>query len=278
MASNFCPNCLRDTDNIFDYTVGMKICSECGFLLDEFDQTGETPELPDDSSIESTNQNQENFPANISEPPNVRFVKAPKKGLKLIGVMANKLDLGEALKDRAIEIFNMVDVLRTCRGRSMNSIVAACLFIACREVKLSRTLKEISDVANGASKKGINRAIEAIKKRLEVETWTVQPAQLVRRFCSKLGMQNQAIKAVQEALQKTQELDIRRSPQSVLAVIIYMVIQLSNEQVPIKEIANATEVTELTIKKSYKDISLKASKLIPDWYASDEDIEKIPDP
>ncbi|KAK2641190.1 hypothetical protein Ddye_022953 [Dipteronia dyeriana] len=51
-----------------------------------------------------------------------------------------------------------------------------------------------------------------------------------RRFCSNLGMTNQAVKAAQEAVQKSEELDIRRSPISVAAAIIYMITQLSDDK------------------------------------------------
>ncbi|XVE68282.1 hypothetical protein DITRI_Ditri09bG0055200 [Diplodiscus trichospermus] len=263
--TNFCLDCQRYIDITLDYRAGYTICSECGGLLPEFNRIDETPEWQNlDDPIEK---------------PTEMIVRTSNKGLKLIGTMADRLGLSTEIKDRAGEIYNKVDVLKTCKGRSMNSILAACLFIACREIRLSRTLKEVSAVADFVSKKDINRAIEAIKKQLEVETRTVQAGELVRRFCSKLGMENQAIEAVQEAVDKTQELDIRSRPKSVLAAIIYMVIQLSDDiQVPVKDIALAAEVTELTIRKSYKDISLNASRLIPDWFASDEDIKKIPTP
>ena len=249
MATNFCIDCQRNTEIILDYSAGYKICSECGLALEfalEFNHIDETLEwrsFPDSKEIRDRNRvlsrensvwEIENNPTYISKPHDSTIVKTPKKGLKLISVMAERLGLVTAIKDRACEIYNKVDVLKTCRGRSMNSILAACLFIACREIRLSRTLEEVSAVADGVSKKDINRTIEAIKKQLEVETRTVQPGELVRRFCFKLGMENQAINAVQEAVQKTEELDIRRSPNSVLAAIIYMVIQLSHDQIPVR--------------------------------------------
>lgn len=107
---------------------------------------------------------------------------------------------------------------------------------------------EICSVANGATKKEIGRAKEYIVKQLEVELgqsmemgtihagdflvssilafWNlscsiifsyldsnkhrlVQFWHFQRRFCSHLGMNNQAVKAAQEAVQKSEELDIR---------------------------------------------------------------------
>ncbi|XVF58416.1 hypothetical protein PTKIN_Ptkin07bG0065000 [Pterospermum kingtungense] len=258
MATNYCLRCQRDTEIILDYRARYKTCSRCGLSL-KFDHIDETPEPP-------------------SRPKDSMIIKTAKKGFRLIEVMAERLGVAEAVKERVYEIYNTVDVLRTCRGRSMNAVVAACLFIACRETRDHRTLKEVSAVADGTRKKDINRAIEAIRKQLEVETRTVQPQELIKPFCSKLGLQNQAIKVVEEAVRRIQQLDIRRSPKSVVAAIIYIVIQLSNDQKPVKDIADATEVTELTIRKSFKDISPYASKVIPCWLATEEEIKKIPTP
>ncbi|KAL5719906.1 hypothetical protein ACHQM5_012632 [Ranunculus cassubicifolius] len=43
-------------------------------------------------------------------------------------------------------------------------------------------------------------------------------------------MTNQTVKAAQEVVQKSEELDIRRSPISVAAAVIYMVTQLSDDR------------------------------------------------
>ncbi|GKV27625.1 hypothetical protein SLEP1_g36775 [Rubroshorea leprosula] len=43
-------------------------------------------------------------------------------------------------------------------------------------------------------------------------------------------MTNQAIKAAQEAVQKSEEFDIRRSPISIAAAVIYIITQLSDNK------------------------------------------------
>ncbi|KAK0606667.1 hypothetical protein LWI29_002461 [Acer saccharum] len=65
--------------------------------------------------------------------------------------------------------------------------------------------------------------------KFRVQTWNLKGLSK-RRFCSNLGMTNQAVKAAQEAVQKSEELDIRRSPISVAAAIIYMITQLSDDK------------------------------------------------
>ncbi|MCL7026778.1 hypothetical protein MKW94_023167, partial [Papaver nudicaule] len=94
----------------------------------------------------------------------------------------------------------------------------------------------ICSVANGATKKEIGRAKEYIVKQMEIELGqsmemgTIHAGDFLRRFCSHLGMTNQAVKAAQEAVKLSEELDIRRSPISVAAAVIYMITQLSEEK------------------------------------------------
>ncbi|KAF5931305.1 hypothetical protein HYC85_032178 [Camellia sinensis] len=188
------------------------------------------------------------------------------------------------MKDRANEIYKKVEDQKPLRGRNQDAILAACLYIACRQEDKPRTVKEICSVANGATKKEIGRAKEFIVKQLEVEMGqsmemgTIHAGDFLRRFCSHLGMTNQAVKAAQEAVQKSEELDIRRSPISIAAAVIYIITQLSDDKKLLKDISLATGVAEGTIRNSYKDLYPYASRLIPSWYAKEEDIGNLCSP
>ncbi|CAD6218377.1 unnamed protein product [Miscanthus lutarioriparius] len=193
----------------------------------------------------------------------------------------SKLGLVATIKDRANEIYKKVEDLKSIRGRNQDAILAACLYIACRQEDRPRTVKEICSVANGATKKEIGRAKEFIVKQLEVEMGqsmemgTIHAGDFLRRFCSTLGMNNQAVKAAQEAVQRSEELDIRRSPISIAAAVIYMITQLSEDKKPLKDISLATGVAEGTIRNSYKDLYPYASRLIPNTYAKEEDLKNL---
>uniref|UniRef100_A0A6N2LH98 Cyclin-like domain-containing protein n=1 Tax=Salix viminalis TaxID=40686 RepID=A0A6N2LH98_SALVM len=100
-----------------------------------------------------------------------------------------------------------------------------------------------------------------------MEMGTIHAADYLRRFCSNLGMTNQAVKAAHEAVQKSEELDIRRSPISIAAAVIYIITQLSDDKKPLKDISVVTQVAEGTIKNAYKDLSPHLSQIIPSWFA-----------
>jgi transcription initiation factor TFIIB len=198
--------------------------------------------------------------------------------------MSDRLGLVATIKDRANEIYKKVEDHKSSRGRNQDAILAACLYIACRQEDKPRTVKEICSVANGATKKEIGRAKEYIVKQLElekgqsVEMGTIHAGACMRRFCSNLGMNNQAVKAAQEAVQKSEEFDIRRSPISIAAAVIYIITQLSDDKKPLRDVSLATGVAEGTIRNSYKDLYPHISKIIPSWYAKEEDLKNLSSP
>ncbi|KAL2485481.1 Transcription initiation factor IIB-2 [Abeliophyllum distichum] len=206
------------------------------------------------------------------------------QAFKTIATMADRLGLVATIKDRANEIYKKVEDQKPLRGRNQDAILAACLYIACRQEDKPRTVKEICSVANGATKKEIGRAKEFIVKQLEIEMGqsiemgTIHAGDFLRRFCSHLGMTNQAVKAAQEAVQKSEELDIRRSPMSIAAAVIYIITQLSDDKKLLRDIAPATGVAEGTIRNSYKDLYSYTSRIVPSWYATEDAIRHLPSP
>ncbi|KAE8669561.1 hypothetical protein F3Y22_tig00112231pilonHSYRG00401 [Hibiscus syriacus] len=148
MSAKICSTCQTDTETVVDHKAGHEICSRCGLVLEInlFDEISEPHNSPDSSNSTLTiNSNDQ------------RTVRSPsKRGLEQIAAMVDTLGLTAATKDRACKIYNAVDILKSCRGRSISSIAAASLFIACKEIGSSRTLNEISVVANGVTKKNIN--------------------------------------------------------------------------------------------------------------------------
>ncbi|XP_038713484.1 transcription initiation factor IIB-like [Tripterygium wilfordii] len=94
---------------------------------------------------------------------------------------------------------------------------------------------------------------------------------VVTRVCFRLGMESEAINVVREAVSICKELRIDQgNSRPVLAAILYMIAQISDDQKSLLDISMATGVGEEEIKKSYKDIYPFASRIIPYWYANEE--------
>ncbi|XP_019082316.1 PREDICTED: transcription initiation factor IIB-1-like [Camelina sativa] len=179
--------------------------------------------------------------------------------VKTIATMSERLGLVATIKDRANEIYKRLEDQKSSRGRNQDALYAACLYIACRQEDKPRTINEICVIANGATKKEIGRAKDYIVKTLGLETGqsvelgTIHAGDFMRRFCSNLGMSNHAVKAAQEAVQKSEEFDIRRSPISIAAVVIYIITQLSDDKKTLKDMAGFKRRTQLSYR-GIKDV------------------------
>ncbi|KAI3853568.1 hypothetical protein MKW98_025085 [Papaver atlanticum] len=308
MEDTYCSDCRRNTAVVFDHSAGDTICSECGLVLEAYsiDETSEwrtfanetadndPHRVGDKSNHLLTNSglttmiSMSNGGANRSSIGRFRNINTPDpdRGLieafKTIGVMAERLGLVTTIKDLANEIYKKMDDAKATRGRNKEALMAACLFTACNKLG-PRTMKEIHSVTSGGvTRKEIGRAKLDISKHLEGEgvpdPQPPKPADFIRRFGSNLGMSNKAVKAAEEAVKNTAQCDIRRIPITVAASIIYMITQLSDERKLIREVADVTGVAHGTIKNSYKDIYPHAAKLVPAWYANEEDLKKLPSP
>eukprot|EP00850_Spirogloea_muscicola_P003496 SM000014S00284 [mRNA] locus=s14:402071:404459:- [translate_table: standard] len=313
MSAQFCPECQRATAIVHDHAAGDLVCAECGLVLEahSIDETSEWRTFADDAS--GADPNRVGGPANplltdgglstvISRPAGaaggphggdgggLRSWAArgpdPDRALitafKSIAAMADRLGLVSTIKDRANELFKKVGDLRAIRGRSQDSILAACLYIACRQEDKPRTFKEICSVANAATKKDIGRATTYIVKQLEEEMGlqmrmgTINAGDYLRRFCSHLSMDNNAIRATSEVVTRAAaKLDLRKSPISIAAAAIYIVKQLSDKRTNLKEISQVTGVAEVTIRSAYKDLHPHAAVLVPDWFAKPDQLSSL---
>ncbi|GLJ21840.1 hypothetical protein SUGI_0408320 [Cryptomeria japonica] len=309
MTEAFCPDCKKPTEVVLDHAAGDTVCVECGLVLEahSIDETSEWRTFANESG--------DNDPVRVGGPSNPLLNDGglstviskpngssgdlltstlgrwqnrgsnPDRSLimafRTIATMAERLGLVATIKDRANEIYKKVEDLKSIRGRNQDAILAACLYIACRQEDKPRTVKEICSVANGASKKEIGRAKEFIVKQLEeemgksMEMGTIHAGDFLRRFCSHLNMNNQAVKAATEAVKRSEELDVRRSPISIAAAAIYIISQLSDDKKLLRDISRATGVAEGTIRNSYKDLYPHAAKLIPDWFAKEEELKNL---
>ncbi|KAK2643492.1 hypothetical protein Ddye_025255 [Dipteronia dyeriana] len=309
-GDSYCLECKQATEIVVDNMLGDTICTECGLVLETWNIQG-TMEWRTFSDDNNKNNSSNRDPNRVgkAENPLLNYVNLithisdnPKpsdaskcttvlpskrlhdhdpdgvliRRLKIIADMADRLALPQTIEHRAGEIYKFVEEHRICGGRKLDAVLAACLSIACRESKLSRTLKEFTTVVpNGVREKEINKAVVLIRKRLDVQMGAVQASEYVKRFCSYLGiMKNKkTVQAVHEAVDRAEELDIRTNPKSVLAAIIYMIIQVSDDKKSLGDISIAAKVAESTIKKSYEDLYPYASRIIPNWFANEEDID-----
>ncbi|PIN16064.1 Transcription initiation factor TFIIB [Handroanthus impetiginosus] len=295
---NYCTDCRRETVVVFDRASGDAVCSECGLVLESrfIDETAEWRTFADDSGDHDPNRVGAAVNPLLSDCAPSTVVSGPVAGVSRvmnnqrdpsaavvsafssIADLADRLSLVTTIKDRACEMYKRLHDQKANKGRKVEILAAACIFIACRQEGKSRTIKEICFALNGAKKKDFSRAVDFVTRTLKVEmiksidVASPNAGDYLIRFCYKLGMGYNEIKIVQETMQKLQELDIRRNPTSIAAAVIFMINKLSGSKSSLRDIANATTVAETTIRSACKDLYPYAQQILPECYVKGRDL------
>src|SRR3972149_6914109 len=101
--------------------------------------------------------------------------------------VASLMGLPRPVKDEAGFICKKALEKGLVRGRSIEAVVAAAVYAACRIDGVPRTLDELQQVT-GVRKKTIGKAYGALLRTLTLRVPPSRPADYVSRFCSRLGL------------------------------------------------------------------------------------------
>ncbi|KAJ3184521.1 transcription initiation factor IIB [Geranomyces variabilis] len=188
---------------------------------------------------------------------NSKNEKSIMTAFKEIQTMCERIGLSKIASDTAKQIYKKAEDQKLLRGKSPISIMAACIYIGCREQSLTRTFKEICALTK-VSKKEIGRNYKVLMPLLERPTKEISLDSYVIRFSSALNVPQNVKRATSEVLKRAQDLGTLagKSPISIVAGCLYFVNCLSEDadQKTAKEIAMTAGCTEATLKSAYKGL------------------------
>ncbi len=169
--------------------------------------------------------------------------------------IADKLGIPKNVIETAAVIYRKAIAQGLVRGRSIRSMAAATLYIACRKCKFVRTLDEIAD-ASGMEKKEIGRSFRFLVNELGMVVPPLTPKDYVARLLSRLRMRGEAEDIAYKTLELASQLRLTsgRGPMGIAAAAVYVASVLTGERKTQREIAELARVTEVTIRNRYKSI------------------------
>ena len=169
--------------------------------------------------------------------------------------MASALNLPNDIKEETSLLYRRAAKRNLIKGRSIEELVSAMLYITCRQFGVPRTLKEITEVSRMSLKK-IRRAYIFLLGKLEIKLAPADPACYIPRFCSELGLSDatreRAIKIIKETKGTGEAKGWR--PTGTAAAAIYLATTLSGESKAVKEIAKVAGTTPITLQNRYKEL------------------------
>lgn len=177
------------------------------------------------------------------------------KALSLISKMANDLHLPKSVVETASLLYHRIVRRKLVQGRSIRSVAAASLYMACRQCDVIRSLEEVADSAN-ITKKEESSSYRFILRKLDVDVPPFDPGGFVSKYVKRLSLPGEAEFIALEFMSSAQEarLTSGRSPSGVASAAVYIACKLTGNECTQHEIAAIAGVTEVTIRNRYKEM------------------------
>ncbi len=170
--------------------------------------------------------------------------------------LASQIGLSNGIKELAAMLYRKLIVKRLIRSRSIDAMVAAAIYAACRLREAPRSLEEIADESR-ISKKKIGANYRQLVTKLKLRMPIPGPEKYVTRFITELDLpakvQTKTLEIIEMA-KKKRNLVTGRDPRGLAAAAIYIASILTDHRVTQREIARTAGVTEVTVRNRYKEL------------------------
>lgn len=180
--------------------------------------------------------------------------------------VCEKLKVDKSTAELTLSIFNKLLNSEKCPRRKNKSLISACLYLACRDNELSRTIGEICD-ASGCKPKEISKSLKVLIVALDKNIAFTDPEQFVPRFLYKLDMKDMKVeKRVRLMVRQIEKkkLLVNKSPTAIVAGCIFYVAQSLNMNVTLPMVAQITNTSISHIRALYKLLKLKSNEFTPE--------------
>jgi len=280
-----CPACNKSS-LVIDENTGEKLCSTCGVVISEDRESGgpEWRTFANDGGSKSrvgsgtsitihdmglsTMINPINIDAtgkplssamkksidrlrtwNSRSQVNSSSDKNLRQALSEMDKLKDKLSLTDAVIEKAAYTYRKANEKKLVKGRSVNGLVAACVYAACRDAETPRTLDDVADGIN-VRRKDVARCYRLIFRELDLKVPIADPVNGVARIASEAGLGEKTKRKAIALLNKAKKIGMAagKDPMGLAAAALYLACITDGGNTTQRNISDASGVTEVTIR------------------------------
>ncbi len=169
--------------------------------------------------------------------------------------LSSQLGVPHDVRETAAMMYRKALAKRLVRGRSIESVVAASAYLACRIHRIPRRLDEVVAETN-VSRKQIGYAVRLIVSRVNINVPLASARDLIPRLSADLFLEGRTVKKATEIIRNAEErfVTIGKDPGGIAGAALYIAGILEEDRRTQREIAKVSRVTEVTIRNRYKDL------------------------
>lgn len=288
-----CPNCNKSDEICDDNTQGYRVCRNCGQVIEAIiDSNPEWRQYDDDKGDSSrcsmpinkllpqsslgTTISGGSYRSRIKTLHGWSAMPYKERSLNLvfkdIQLKCQQGGIMKCIEDDAKIMYKSISECRhilgrnqgkyiIIRGANRRSLIAACVFFACKKKNKTRSPKEISDLFKlkyTEMTRGCKNFMKLIKiRKMEINAGTSLPEHFIERFCNNLKIKKEYADQAVKIANNINKLNIAsdHTPFSIATGSILLMAECNKfDNITKKIIAEEFSVSEVTITKTYKKL------------------------
>ena len=172
--------------------------------------------------------------------------------------LKDKLGLTNTIVEKAAYIYRKAEEKQMIRGRSMSAILAAAIYIACRELGAPKSLREMTESSQVKSK-AIRHCYRLLAIELDAKAPLIEPSKYIARIANKAGISEKTKRLALTMMKEItkNEISAGKNPVALAATVLYLSCLARNENQTQMKIAAAAGTTEVSIRNRSKDLKTK---------------------
>jgi len=179
-----------------------------------------------------------------------------RQAFSQLSLLKDKLGLSDAIVEKTAYIYRKAQEKRLTRGRTILGILAAAIYIACRELGIPKTLKEIAMVSNSKPKE-IAQDYRLLYFKLGLKIPITDPIRCVTKVASRAKVneitKRHAINMMRSVM--AEEKSAQKNPMGLAAAVLYLsCLKYGQKEVTQTSISRAAGITEVTLRNTCKDL------------------------
>lgn len=191
-----------------------------------------------------------------------------KKAFSELDILRDKLALPDPVVEKTAYVYRKAQQRRMIRGRTVSAMLAAATYIACREIKVGKTLKDIAEGSN-VKPKTLSQCYRTLLTELNIKTPLLDPMRCVAKVASRMQLNEkitrQAMGIMHNAMKN--ETSAGKNPMGLAAAVLYISyhnnniknsIHKKNDDINDKRtqssFAQASGITDVTLRNTVKSL------------------------
>ena len=178
-----------------------------------------------------------------------------KQALPALEHLKESLGLPDTIVEKSAYFYRKAARINLIKGRTVTSVLAASVYLACRELETPRTLNEVSSASNVPRKK-ISRDYRLLVHTFDPKIPAVDHIRCITRIANKVGLSEKtkrmAVKIMRQVV--AMQISAGKGPMGIAATVLYIACLQGGEIKTQKELSIAAGVTEVTIRNRYSDL------------------------